>query len=82
MKTVLRAMNAALQAVALMEGTGVPVANGEKIDPELGLAAGVSPKAIAWTEDRGNWTWDGVLETFRVLGVDCAKPISETARFG
>jgi hypothetical protein len=52
---------------------GTPDYFGEPIDTDKGLA-GMIPDRVTWDTDRGNWMWDGVLITLRILGVDTSKP--------
>lgn len=40
-----------------------------------GVKAGMIPRDIVWSGDRGNWMWDGALHVLRAMGVDTKAPL-------
>lgn len=88
MARVLDVLNAALRAVydadsmgGAKASTGEPRYGGEEVDLDRGLPEGVVPGEVAWTADRGNWMWDGVLAVLEARGVDTEKPVAADAEF-
>lgn len=73
---VLHIANRALEAVVtdttVEESTGVPFHGNSPIETIL---PGMTLDQIEWSQDRGNWTWDGVLIALRAMGVDTAQPL-------
>lgn len=68
MKTHLEIADATLAKILALPGepVGSPLLGGR----ELTSLAGVVPSSVMWTEDRGNWAWDGALAALSAAGID------------
>lgn len=55
------------------EPVGLPVLG----DNEITDLAGIVPSSVMWTEDRGNWAWDGALSMMRAIGIDVDAPLTD-----
>lgn len=76
MKTNLQFANETLAKILALSGesVGVPSHGGTEIKDDL---RGVAPAAVLWSEDRGNWAWDGALAAFQAFGIDIESPLTD-----
>jgi len=68
MRTHLQIANDTLAKIIAL--TGEPVGAPLLDDAEITSLDGVVPSAVTWTEDRGNWAWDGALAALEAAGLD------------
>lgn len=68
MKTQLQIANDTLAKILALTGepVGLPLIDGA----DVSTLAGVVPTSVTWTEDRGNWAWDGALAALEAAGLD------------